>query len=89
MLFIEVDTVASGWPPLCTSKAKLSLDYAGGASFITVLLPAKGNIGLYVQTQKKRLIRDGEVGGVENFISNTYSLHYHHQNDSALRWAVV
>ena len=27
--------------------------------------------------------------GVENFISNTYPLHCHHQNDSALRWAVV
>ena len=36
-----------------------------------------------------RLIKDGEVGGVRNFISNTYSLHGHHQNDSALRWAVV
>ena len=27
--------------------------------------------------------------GVANFISNTYSLHCHRQNDSALRWAVV
>ena len=27
--------------------------------------------------------------GVGNFISNTYSLRCHHQNDSALRWAVV
>ena len=38
-----------------------------------------------------RLIRDGEVGGgaVRKFISNTYSQHCHHQNDSALRWAVV
>ena len=38
-----------------------------------------------------RLLRDGEVGGggVRSFISNTYSLHCHHQNDSALRWAVV
>ena len=36
-----------------------------------------------------RLIRDGEVGAVRNFISHTYSLHCHHQNDSALRWAVV
>ena len=35
-----------------------------------------------------RPIRAGEVGGWE-FISNTYSLHCHHQNDSALRWAVV
>ena len=37
-----------------------------------------------------RLIRDGEFfWGSEFFISNTYSLHCHHQNDSALRWAVV
>ena len=36
-----------------------------------------------------RLIRDGEVGGREIFISNTYSLHCHHQNDSALRLAAV
>ena len=35
------------------------------------------------------LIRDGEVVGSGIFISNTYSLHCHHQNDSALRWAVV
>ena len=35
-----------------------------------------------------RPIRAGEVGGWE-FISNTYSLHCHHQNDSVLRWAVV
>ena len=32
-----------------------------------------------------RLIRDGEVGGSGIFISNTYSLHCHHQNDSAFR----
>ena len=36
-----------------------------------------------------RLIRDGEVGGFGIFISNTYSLHCHHQNDSAFRWAAV
>ena len=36
-----------------------------------------------------RLIRDEEAGGSGIFISNTYSLHCHHQNDSALRWAVV
>ena len=36
-----------------------------------------------------RLIRDGEVGGSGLIISNTYSLHCHHQNDSALRWAAV
>ena len=36
-----------------------------------------------------RLIRDGEVGESGIIISNSYSLHCHHQNDSALRWAVV
>ena len=40
--------------------------------------------------QPLRLIRDGEVGGGGSGIvlSNT-SLHCHHQNDSALRWAAV
>ena len=28
-------------------------------------------------------------GGGGNFISNICSLHCHHQNDSALKWAVV
>ena len=34
---------------------------------------------------------DGEVegGGVGNFIATTYSLHGHHLNDFALRWAAV
>ena len=36
-----------------------------------------------------RLIKDGEDGGSGIFISNTYPLHFHHQNDSALRWAAV
>ena len=36
-----------------------------------------------------RLIRDGRVGGSGIFISNTYFLHCHHQNDSALRWAAL
>ena len=36
-----------------------------------------------------RLIRDGEVGGSGIFISNTYSLQCHHQNDSVLRQAAV
>ena len=36
-----------------------------------------------------KLITDGEVGGSGIFISNTYSLRCHHQNDSALRWAAV
>ena len=36
-----------------------------------------------------RHIRDGDVGGSGIFISNTYSLHCHQQNDSALRRAAV
>ena len=36
-----------------------------------------------------RLIRDGEVGGREFFLSNTCSLHCHHQNNSALRQAAM
>ena len=49
-----------------------------------------GRKHLALRPQKPlRLIRDGENGGVSNFISNAYSLHCHHQNDSALRWAVV
>ena len=36
-----------------------------------------------------RLIKDREVGGFGNFISNIYSLLSHHQNYSALRWAAV
>ena len=38
------------------------------------------------------LVRDGEVGGVGlsgSGIVHTYSLHCHHQIDSALRWAPV
>ena len=31
----------------------------------------------------------GKLRGQEIYISNTYSLYCHHQNDSALRWAVV
>ena len=37
-----------------------------------------------------RLISDGDVGGSGIFfIPKTYTLHCHHQNDSALRWAAV
>ena len=49
----------------------------------------EGNMGLDVHRKPLRLIRDGEVGGSGIYISNTYSLHCHHQNDSALRWAAV
>ena len=68
-------------------------------------LPSRGeDITVYVYdkpTEKRRkhgalrpqkplgLIGDGEVGGSGIYISNTYSLHCHHQNDSALRWAAV
>ena len=43
--------------------------------------------GLYVH--RNQLIWDGEVVGSGIFISSTYSLHCHHQNDSALRWAII
>ena len=37
-----------------------------------------------------RLIKDGEVGGGGRDLDlYTYSLHCHHQTDSALRWAAV
>ena len=36
-----------------------------------------------------KLIRDGEIEGSGIFIPNTYSLHCHHQTDSALTWAAV
>ena len=50
----------------------------------------KETLGFTSTETIKRLIRDGEVGGSGIFfISNTYSLHCHPQNDSALRWAVV
>ena len=44
--------------------------------------PTKGRKHGALRPQKLlRLIRDGEVGGSGIFISNTYSLHCHHQND--------
>ena len=46
-------------------------------------------MGLYIHKKPLRLIKDGEVEGSGIFISNTYSLHCHHRNDSALRWAAV
>ena len=50
-------------------------------------------IGLHVHTNLLRLIRDGAVGGGERengyLCPTTYSLHCHHQNDSALRRAAV
>ena len=44
-----------------------------------------GNHGASRPQKPLRLFRDGEVGGWGIFISNTYSLHCYHQNDSALR----
>ena len=35
------------------------------------------------------IMRDGEIGVSGIFISKTYSLHCHHQNNSALRWEAV
>ena len=35
------------------------------------------------------MMRDGEIGVSGIFISKTYSLHCHHQNNSALRWEAV
>ena len=61
------------------------------------IYPATGRKHWALRPQKPlRLIRDGKTGGwgggvgwgVRNFITNTYSLLCHHQNDSALRWAV-
>ena len=47
-------------------------------------------MGLCVQKNLEGLLGTGKLGGQEFFfISDTYSLHCHHQNDSALRWAVV
>ena len=54
------------------------------------VLERKGRKQWALRPQKPlRLNRDGEVGGSGIFIFHTYSLHCHHQNDSALRWAVV
>ena len=49
----------------------------------------EGNVGLYVHRNHKGLLGTGKFGGSGIFISNTYSLHCHHQNDYALRWAAV
>ena len=59
-----------------------------GESFASQQLHT-GNFGLYVHRNRSGLLGTGRLGGVNNYISNTYSLHCHHQNDSASRWAVV
>ena len=52
-------------------------------------LAKEGNTVLYVHRNHQGLLGTGKLGGSGIFISNTYSLHCHHQNDSALRWAAV
>ena len=49
----------------------------------------EGNMGLYVHRNHEGLLGTGKLGGREFFVSNTYLLHCHNQNDSALRWAAV
>ena len=49
----------------------------------------EGNMGLYVHRNHSGLLGTGKLGGSRIFISYNYSLHCHHQNDSALRWAAV
>ena len=64
-----------------------SVSFIGITVFgVEIRLAATGNMGLYVH---RNLIRGGEVGGSGIFISNTYSLHCHHQNDFAFRWAAA
>ena len=43
----------------------------------------------FTYTETIKAYQGRESWGVRNFIPNTYSLHIHHQNDSALRWAAV
>ena len=61
-------------------------------SVASVLLTSKAScsVQLALQLQKGRgaVRRKGKLG-VGNLISNTYLLHCHHQNESALRWAAV
>ena len=40
-----------------------------------------GNMGLYVHRNHQGVLGTGKLGGSGFFISNTYSLHRHHQND--------
>ena len=53
--------------------------------------------GALILQKPLRLVKDGEVGGwggggcqeILYLTPSTYSLHCHHQNDSALRWARI
>ena len=55
-------------------------------SFLQV--EVEGNFWLFLYRNHSGLLGTGKLG-IRNFIFNTYSLHFHHQNDSALRWAAV
>ena len=50
--------------------------------------PSPTTLG-FTSTETIKAYKERGSWGVRNYISNTYSLHCHHQNDSALRWAVV
>ena len=69
------------------TRPQFSISHFPETSFVSA---SRKHWALHPQ-KSLRLIRDREVGGggVRNFISNTYLLHCQHQNDSALRWAVV
>ena len=69
-------------------KCKISFHLVKIHSHWTSSTSFKGNIGLYVHRNHWGLLGTGKLG-VRYFKSNTYSLHCHHLNDSALRWAVV
>ena len=56
---------------------------------VVIALVTEGKHGALRPQIPLRLIRDGEVGGSGIFISNIYSLHCHHQTDSALRRTAV
>ena len=80
---------------VCSYKCSLTLQrqkLAAATRDRIVAASADGRKHGALRPQKPlKLIRDGEVGGPGSgiFISNTYLLHCHHRNDSALRRAAV
>ena len=75
--------IVAGWPSYDTLSAEILI------LMIASYLKERKHWALHLQ-KPLWVIRNKEGGGgVGNFIFNTYSLHCHHQNDSALRWAVV
>ena len=54
-----------------------------------IFITALWKLGALRPQKPFRLIRGGDVGGSGIVISNSYSLHCHHHNDSALRRAAV